>query len=154
MSIERPRFLLGKPSTEPQILALLQRFGAKVPLREKGDVDAWVDLDGLGVGLVFTDEAHLKGNRRSATGEGGLVLSCVTYYGPKDEAASTFRGALPLGVDFAQSRADLSARLGEPELYIDRLCQDRWTIEGAWYFAEYTDELDALLTFSVQLPAF
>ena len=152
MSLDVPTTLLGKPASAPEVQALLKQGGGKDPKRKKDDVNAWLELEKLGLGLVFTDEAFLTKNDKLAIGEGDLILTSVEFWSPgwRDEGA--FTGTLPLRVDFRHSRAQVRSLLGQPEWSNDGLGLDRWRIEGVWYFAKYPDEFDRLLTFSMQIP--
>lgn len=147
-----PMSLLGKASDSPEVQAMLSQGGAKDPKLRKGDVNSWVDLNDLGLALVFTDEAHLTGQENLDIGEGALILTSIRFHSGINPDFSAFAGALPLGVKFSQSQADLAATLGKPEYSNALLSKDRWLVDGTWFFANYVDELDRLMTFSMQVP--
>jgi hypothetical protein len=143
MSIEVAVALLGKPSTAKEVKDLLEQGGyAKEPKPKRGDTQAWVELEKLGISLVFDGK-----------GKGSLLLSSVEFCcdGYRETHAG-FSGKLPLGVRFNQTRQQVLALLGKPEMENADLALDRWRIEGTWYFARYTDEFDRVLTFSMQIP--
>lgn len=151
--IENPLSLLKKPSDSLEIQDLLRQGGVKDPKLKKGDVRAWVDLNKLGVALVFVDEAYYTGRDDLAVGEGALILNSITFHSSDNPDFTAFAGDLPLGVKFSQSQSDLLAKLGEPEWSNPRLRKDRWLVDGTRYLVKYADELDRIQTLSIEAPA-
>jgi hypothetical protein len=149
---DAPASLVGKPSDSAEVRDLLRLGSATDPKLKKGDVRAWVELNSLGLALVFVDEAFFTKRTDLAIGEGALLLSSVTFHTGSDPAYSPYAGALPFGVRFDQSQGELNAQLGPPERSNPRLRLDRWHINGVWYFAKYAPAADRLLTFSMQMP--
>ena len=150
--VEDPISLLGKSSDSPEIQDMLRQAGAKDPKLKKGDVRAWVDLNDLGLALVFADEAFFTREENLAIGEGALILTSITIHSGDDPDFAAFAGVLPLGVEFSQSQRDLLARLGKPEWSNSFLLKDRWLVDGTRFLVQYADDLDRILTFSIQVP--
>ncbi len=150
--IKDPLSLLGRPSDSPEIQDLLRQAGVKDPKLKKGEVRDWLDLNDMGLALVFTDEAFLTGEKELAIGEGALILTSITFHSGGDPAFSAFAGNLPLGVKFTQSQSDLAAKLGVPERSNPRRRQDRWMIEKVAFYAKYSEKLDRIQVFGIFVP--
>src|SRR5262245_48927600 len=145
--------LMGKPSDSPEVQDLLRQAGAKDPKLKKGDVRALLDLNTLGLALEFVDEAFFTQQEHLAIGEGALLLSGVAIYSAGYHPAfSAYPGLLPLGVQFGMSQSDLHAKLGKPEWANPSTQAERWQIDGVLYIVQYSEALDRILTFSMELP--
>ncbi len=147
-----PMSLLGKPSDDTDVVALLQQGGAKPPKLKRGEVNDWVELKPIGAQLVFADEAYQTSSDSMARGEGALLLSGVLFFPEGYLDYDGFDGVLPLGLVFSQSQAVTRAKLGEPEWKNPALRADRWVVDGVQVRVQYDESLDAIETVSMALP--
>jgi len=109
-------------------------------------------MKNAGIQLVFADEAYLTKNPNLARGEGALLLYCVILCSADFPDYSEYAGALPLGIQFAHTHAQMRARLGTPEWTNPALGIERWLVDGIQYAATYVDDADRILELSMQIP--
>lgn len=144
--------LIGKPSDSLEVKDLLSRLKLKAPKLKKGDVRTTVEAKSAGFFLTFTDEAFLTKNENLSLGEGGLVLTGVSFLKANPPEWAGYTGDLPLQVRFEDSQRAVRARLGDPEWKNETLGTERWLKDGKRVFAQYDDELAHVTEFGVSLP--
>ena len=147
-----PTSLLGKPSDDPAIEALISAGNGKPPKLPRGEVRADVELKGLGVSLEFVDEGFHTKNAKLARGEGALLLATIFYFPDGYQDYTGYAGVLPEGLDFSMNQAAARAKLGQSEWDDKDLCTEGWNVDGNLLCVGYTDAFDALVDVSVQLP--
>ena len=107
--------LLGSDSRNEAVLRMLDECGLHKyrPALKRDDPDAltdWFPVSDLGIEFGFKDEAYLRGLDPSLRRKGGLVFYEVILYGEHPEMRR-FRGTLPFGLSFADSRHEARAKL-------------------------------------------
>jgi hypothetical protein len=91
--------LRGKPSDAPELVAWMRQLDEQ-PSMEQSDADLYILFPKTGLELVFS--------------EGRLAVTHI--HGPDGEdSMEGYRGVLPLGLYFQQSRADVVKVLGTPQ---------------------------------------
>ena len=144
--------LFGLPSSDDKVRHLLRELGVtQVPSLNDGDTDVYVERKDLGLFLVFTDEAYFK-KTDDPIGKGPVVLTNVTVYCEATPDFKAYQGPLPFGLHVTGDRQAALKALGQPEEEIDDLNIDRWTINGAWVFIKYNEDLKSMVDFSFQTP--
>lgn len=130
--------LLGAPASDARVQELIELGSGKPPKVKRGDDTAWVQLESLGIELVFTRD---------------LCLNNITFYGEGDDTYSAFAGELPRGITLASTRAELATMLGAPEWSsAGKVPMDRWRLDDVWYFARFTPDESRLEQLSIQVP--
>lgn len=147
-----PASLLGKPSDDPAIEALIAAGNGTPPKLARGEVRADVELKSLGVSLEFVDEAYHTQDPKLARGEGALLLATVFYYPENYRDYAGYAGALPGGLAFTMDQSAARKTLGQSEWDDKDLCTEGWNVDGNMLCVGYTDAFDALVDVSVQLP--
>lgn len=142
--------MLGKSSDSPEVVAWLAQVGARPPKLGDGDFNTGLVLADEGLELTFTDEAKHHKRRDLAIGEGALLLTSVRFNSAEIPDFQAYAAALPFGVAFPMSQAQVQGVLGPPEFTNARLRLDRWTRDGWWVFAQYGKTSGTLSNFSVQ----
>jgi hypothetical protein len=143
--------LLGKFSDSDEIKEWLKTIGAPQPKLPKGERTAHAEAKQAGIDAIFRDEASATGNGALAIGEGGLVLTNITFFAI-EKGYDRYHGELPFGVNFEMSRDQVRALLGNPEFSKDRLRLDRWRLEDKWVFAKYAPDFGSIESYAVQIP--
>ncbi|MDH0090947.1 hypothetical protein N7373_05775 [Achromobacter mucicolens] len=117
---------LGYYYGEEELNPLLNALAiAEVPVLPRGDTDTYLLKESAGIELTLSDAESLRFPERDYP-DGALVLTNVRYYGKKIGEFSIFQGALPCGIKFGQTKADLISLLGEPEWKNDDESRLRW----------------------------
>ena len=110
---------LGKTEDDPAVAQLFATLGmTKRP--KLVDFVATIELQPLGLRLALTAEGP-KSSR--------LVLGAITFQSDNEAGYTPFPGALPRGLSFDDSKADVRAKLGRPTAAVDRARLDHW-VEG------------------------
>jgi hypothetical protein len=136
--------LLGKSSDSTEVQDLLSQLGAKPPKLKKGDVDAYVVLDKQGLDLMFSDEAYVTKRPDLAIGEGKLLLITAWFKAAEPPKIAAYAEALPHGLNFGKSQADVHQLLGKPEWANPDVRRERWTIGGHQLLVRYTEKMSGL----------
>jgi hypothetical protein len=144
--------LLGASADDPSVKNLLASSGARdLPKLKKGDTKAYVTIHDKGIFFVFTDEAFFRKARGVKIGVGPLLLTNVTLICAKT-GYNRYVDPLPFGLNCSDGRDVVRAKLGPPEMSIDRRRLDRWTRERVWVYVSYTADLQSIESMTVQLP--
>ncbi|WP_455948535.1 hypothetical protein [Lelliottia jeotgali] len=142
---------LGYHYGEREIESLLKELGiVDVPALTLDWTDAYLSNTSLGVELTFTDSEWLASPSRHYPAS-ALVLSNFRYYGREIGDFSVYRGALPHGLTFSQSRKDVVSMFGEPEWKNPESNRMRW-ISGSYRIHVTFDKSGKLAIVSGGLP--
>jgi hypothetical protein len=133
------------------LLAAL-RIKGKPPVIPHDDINTHLQNRALGVELTFSDAA-LRDVPVPGVAAGTAVLSNIRLYGPGSRTHQPFKGDLPFGLRFGDTKDALLAKLGAPDK--DILVGDfplmRWDTERYALFLELT-RAGGLAEFALQLP--
>jgi hypothetical protein len=153
MNIQAVISLLGVSADDQRIRDLLKDAGSvSGPKLKRGDTDAYVEIPTAGLYFVFTDEAFFRKTPGAKIGTGPLLLTNVTVYCTPTDKYAPYAGTLPFGLECSDSRDAARAKLGMPQVAIDRRRLDRWTIDDIWVYAVYARDLQSTERAGVQLP--
>jgi len=145
--------LLGRPADDPRVRDLLKDAGAAAgPTLKKGDTDAYVEVIAAGIYFVFTDEATYRKTPGGKVGVGPLLLTNVTAYCAATAKYSPYTGSLAFGLLASEGRDATRAKLGPPEVAVDRRRLDRWSKDGTWVYVVYAADLQSIERAGVQSP--
>lgn len=150
-----PIAALGRAWGERELHDLLAAFGIKAKsLPKPNDFTAFLQNRALGVELTFRRADALDVPLRGDLSPETLVLSSVRLYGPGSSTHKAFKGALPFGLRFGDTKEALIAKFGPPDR--DRpnrthFAPMRWDTERYAFFVKL-DDGDRLKDLSLQLP--
>ncbi|HEY9199450.1 MAG TPA: hypothetical protein VIR60_08790 [Gammaproteobacteria bacterium] len=158
MNFEGLAALMGLCIGEPALRVGLLREQvdiSKCPPLPEGEYRTYLEMPDQGVSLVFTDEAMFLGKGQQAIGSGPLFFSGLFLYSQGKDGYDQFRGQLPEGLEFADSRATVLAKLGEPSWQRKKsdgsVAAERWERSGKRLHITYTNDA-RIEIISVQVP--
>jgi hypothetical protein len=99
----------------------------------------WVTINELGLEFGFEDEAYLRAWSMEKRRAGRLLLSQLYFYGETDQTRA-YPDALPFGLDFADDRTAVRAKLGAHEATRRSYLRDFWRLPGFDLTIAYTDD--------------
>jgi hypothetical protein len=142
---------LGRRWGERELRDLLAAFRInKRPVTERGDATTFLQNYALGVELTFTYadpyEVMLPRVRPDK-----LMLSNIRLYGPGNRSHAEFKGDLPFGLRFGDSKEKLIATFGPPEVEVAFIPLMRWDTQRYALFVQL-DKAGNLNQLSLQLP--
>jgi hypothetical protein len=127
--------LLGLPSTDPRVEAVLRGYAVRNrphveidPDDPDGPVVAtedWVKNSRAGIEFGFQDQAAWRGEDVVAFGRGPMVLTQIYFYGLHPNVRP-YAGALPYGLRLEDDRATARARLAAFESTRHSHLRDTW----------------------------
>jgi hypothetical protein len=129
------------------------RIEGKPPVIPRDDINAHLQNRPLGVELTFSRAGARDVPVRGVPFD-TPVLSNIRLYGPGWRTHQAFKGELPFGLRFGDTKDALVARLGLPDwenLIPGRVTLMRWDTEPYTLFAQL-DKAGKLDEFSLQLP--
>ena len=108
-------------------------------------------------GIEFTFAAGRKVPAADLLYPDAYALAGVTFYGPRVYDARQWAGALPFGLDFEDSQADIAAKI--PRRPDERLDMDRvgfvmWHLDAYTLRAEFSNIENKLLKVTIMAPGF
>jgi hypothetical protein len=119
--MDAPEFVacIGKTDDTPEVIKLLSDVGVAKKLKPSRDgTDVDVALKTLGIMMVFRG-LDAKSSK--------LTLWGVQFY-LNEGGYKPFKGALPQGLVFGDSRADVKGKLGKPLRAIKAIRRETWAI--------------------------
>jgi hypothetical protein len=137
---------LGKRDDDPSVKQLLAQLGVNKPPKLKRDeVDVDIELRRQGLILVFESSEDEKSSR--------LYLNDVQFYsGAAGQGMDAYTGQLPKGLTFDDSRDQVLARLGPPDLPDEDMSTDVWEFDGFCITVEYRAQNTAIGLVHVGAP--
>lgn len=146
-----PIAALGRAWGEGELRDLVAAFGIKAkPVARRDDLTTFLQNRALGVELTFRDADALDVPMRDHP-PGTLVLSNIRLYGPGSSTHAAFKGDLPFGLRFGDTREALIAKFGPPDLDKTDIASMRWDTKRYALFAQL-DKAGTLSRLSLQLP--
>jgi len=149
LSAEELLSLLGLAGTDASVTRVLQELEQRVDL--EGGRSTAIAAPRQGIGLRFSAAETLPG-LGSGVGPSTLVVACVFFYAPGHAGHVGFSSALPYGLRFAQSRAEVRALLGDPDWSATKRNNDRWDFERQYLTVDFTPDERSSRLVSVGLP--
>jgi len=151
MDFEAWTKFLGTTQDDAGLKAALAAAGVKrIPKLGDDETFVQIELKGMGLELILTDEASLKELEDQDLGEGPLILSGVLAKLGKTHGRDLYAGVLPSGIHAAMSQADMRKLLGNPsESDVD---VDIWKKDGVEVSVDYTKGGSSLSALSLMLP--
>ena len=145
--------LLGLTSDDEKIRKFLSDFGiTQKPKLKKGDFDAIVMNEKLGIEITFTDERYLDVKSNDYE-EGALVLSNVRMYGDGNDTFKLFSPELPLGLRFDLNRKEAFEKIGQkPARDNKETAKARWDFKNYCLFLTFDKKYSKIRIVAVQLP--
>jgi hypothetical protein len=148
MNAEQLLPYLGKTDDSDEIRQMLAQLGvARHPKPKQGETDAYVELPRQGMALVFG---------RPETGKTSVLRFDDVQFFSEDFGSGfdPFPGALPVTLQFADSRDQARAKLGKPAIENDKLDIDIWRFGEHELTLEYVigGSAIAVLHLSVKAP--
>lgn len=107
----------GKPDTDPQVAKVLKALGVTKKLKPDDESVARVKRPDLGLILVF---------RRVDPKSSDLTLCSIQYYSDAEKGFTTFAGALPEGLTWNDTPADVKKKLGKPDSEVKAYRMQHW----------------------------
>jgi hypothetical protein len=142
---------LGRAWGEGRLRDLVAAFRIKArPVVERGDYTAYLQNRALGIELTFRTADALDVPLREHP-SGALVLSNIRLYGPGSSTHTAFKGDLPFGLRFGDTREALIAKFGPPDVDGTFMAVVRWDTERYALFAQMS-KAGKLARFGLQLP--
>jgi hypothetical protein len=83
-----------------------------------------------------------------------IITNVQFYNGDPYYQQARYESALPFGIAFTDSRADLLKKLGAPKWrfpFVDPIKLERWDFEDRWLVVRYTDDMSAVRQVQVGL---
>jgi hypothetical protein len=143
MDASRFEQCLGKLEESPEVSKLLKDLGVTKKLKPIRGEDVEVDLPKIGVGLTFA-HAEEKSSK--------LTLTGVEFL-PGGDGDKPFAGALPKGLKFSDSKADVYTKLGPPTIVTEeRMRLDHWVVDGIQISVSYSRSLNELTSIIIGVP--
>jgi hypothetical protein len=134
---------VGKYEDSPEVQALLASMGQKKKLKmPSDDIDVRIDLLTQGVTLIFEPES-----RKSSQ----LLMTGVQFFSDAEKDYKTFQGPLPGGVVFAETQAEVIAKLGKPS-FSRKGRYDAWRINGQVLSVAYSKTYKTVSMVSFEMP--
>ena len=143
---------LGTSTVDPELRAFLAQLGLspKGPRLTGGFGDQ--PVPGLGVVLLYKAARHHPDIRasRALTAE-SKVLSDVSFTAAGLAGGPPFRGALPYGLRFSDSRDATRARLGSPIWTSPHVNNDRWEYGTRFAAVDFSEDASSIKRVTVGL---
>jgi hypothetical protein len=148
--------LLSRPSTDVEVIKMLQAHGAKKyrPALDEDDSESmtdWFPVLDLGIEFGFKDEAYLKGWDPRLRRKEQLIFFEVIYYGQHPRMAS-FQGELPFELEWTDSRAATQKKMGRLQRPLRSYVRDVWESHGYRLVISYTLDESAIADVIVYIP--
>ena len=146
--------LLGKPATDPAIVALLAACEVKnAPALAKGGVECRMAIKPHGIDLNFVPAQILD----PASTDRSLVLSNVLFFGGEHAKYGyvAHDRPLPLGLRFAMTSPDVVALLGAPVQTWENdgtIKSQRWEHQGRRISVQYSKESKEIKSIEISIP--
>lgn len=143
--------LFGKSADEKQVREALAKAGITSRIKiDSDELSASEDIKGQGITIIFTDESILAPD----TGVVGrpILSGVLMILQDRRSKANLYKGPLPYGLRYDESRMLLRARLGQPTQINDEYRTDAWFIDGLEVAVTYSADLNSLTQVSVTLP--
>ncbi|MDX8514038.1 hypothetical protein [Mesorhizobium captivum] len=148
MDFSRAVSLLGRPSTDPDVQALLASL--KIIRQPSVDVDEndddrvlsaedWLINRQLGIELGFEARAHLLGEDDFDPNTEPMVLSQVYFYRNHPEV-KPYRGRLPFSIGLDDGRTGVRAKLAAYEPTRRSYLRDTWEMPECRLTVSYVDD--------------
>ena len=104
---------IGKQADTEEVKALLKNcdIEGRVAIK-RNETDAYENNDGAGVSLLFESERYISSKHGVELPSDAPVLTAIFLYGPGDDEFSEYKGDLPGGVLFTDSRELVTQKLG------------------------------------------
>jgi hypothetical protein len=148
-----PIAALGRAWGERELHDLLTAFRIEgKPVFKRDDLTAFLQNHVLGIELTFRLADALDVPPREPP-PGAFVLSSIRLYGPGSSTHAAFKGDLPFGLAFGDSREAMIAKFGPPDREgtpIDQT-QMRWDTQLYALFT-HRDKAGGLDELSLQVP--
>jgi hypothetical protein len=148
-----PIAALGRAWGESELRDLLAAFRIDgKPVFKRGDLTAFLHNRALGIELTFRVADALDVPPRDPP-PGAFVLSSIRLYGPGSSTHAAFKGDLPFGLAFGDSKEAMIAKFGPPDRDgspIDQT-QMRWDTQRYALFT-HRDTAGGLDQLSLQAP--
>ena len=126
----------------------------KKPDFEEGFYYDWVLVRPAGVELGFVDDAYHFGEDNFRWGHGELILVQAYFYSPFKDIKQ-YRGTLPQGLTFSDTRAQVREKLAAFEASRRSYRTDTWDVDGYRLTVTYTPDgngIDRLLCRVLPVP--
>ena len=136
---------VGKTDDSPEIAKLLAELGVKKPPKlKKGDLYDHIKFPKDGFVLVFRESDDPKTSQ--------LSLADVQIFSDAEQGFKTFRGKLPDGLEFADTRAEVRKKLGKPSRSKDMFRKDFWDRKGYVQTVQYAKDTGQIQMVSLAMP--
>lgn len=126
---------LGKAEDSADVRGMLTALGITQKLEPSSEGYLRLTLAGQGLLLSFVP---------GVSADGKLVFTGVQFYSDSEEGFTTFAGALPGGLTFADSPAQARAKLGKPTEIMKEFRIDHWIADGRQLTVRYTKSRDGI----------
>jgi hypothetical protein len=151
--------LFGESVSTAGIKSLLESLGTlnrPVLSDENGEetFQDWVLVRREGVELGFVDSKYQEGANSALWGKGEIVLNQVYFYSAFDDV-QTFKGKLPHGLAFSDSRDTVRRKLSRYETSRHSFITDTWDIEKYRlnvYYSKNNQHIDHIVCYVVNKP--
>lgn len=143
MSVDQIVALLGRPSTDPSVGAMLDAHGLRWrPELDDEDLDKftdWFPVADQGIEFGFMDEAYLRAREPSLRRCLPLIFHEVIFY-DRHPSIRPYLGDLPYGLAFDTDRATVRQRLASTSRPLRSYVRDVWELPECRLIVSYCDD--------------
>lgn len=122
---------IGKQADSDVVVGLLRALGIerRITIR-RDDTDVYMNNADAGVSLLFESESYVSAKYHVSFPSDAPVLTAIFLYGPGDDEFSVYKGDLPGGLLFSDSREKAISKLGESAKFNPDRDSEFWELPG------------------------
>ncbi|WP_321818259.1 MULTISPECIES: hypothetical protein [unclassified Paraburkholderia] len=133
---------IGKQADSDVVKHLLHNFGIDRRVAIKRDeTDVYENITDAGVSLLFESERYVSAKHKVEFPTDAPILTAIFLYGTGDDEFCEYKGDLPEGLTFSDSRESATQKLGSSEKYNPDRNSEFWDFSGnVRFFVRYAGD--------------